>query len=190
MARLPARLEHPEREQPDRDGRERDQRPAPAARQRRERYGERGRERRTDVDAGRVDARREGRAIGKPLLDRDRHDRTGEADPHAERKREQDEQDGSRGSGPREPEEADEREAERDREPRPGATGQVGRRRREGSHAEHRDRPEQPRGRVRHVEVVLDLREQRADAHDLGAERNGPEKEREQETGAATGHGR
>ena len=56
-------------------------------------------------------------------------------------------------------------------------TREVSGHRREQAHAEHRDRAEQTDDGMRRVEVVLDLRDQRPDADDLGSEREGGEEE-------------
>ena len=164
-----------------RDGAEDEQRRPPTSRCARERYRHRGGERRADRDPGGVDGGGEARPVGEPLLDRDGQHRAGEAHPDADREREDDHGDGAGRDRARDAEEADQRERAR----RSPAAADPARQERGGrceqAHAEHRNRPEQAGDGVRDVEVVLDRRQQRADADELRPQRERRQKQRDQE---------
>ena len=78
----------------------------------------------------------------------------------------------------RDPEHADQRECRCERVPRAEALREEGSRRREQAHTQDGDRPEQAGNGVRHVEIELDRRDQRADADQLRTQRQRREEER------------
>ena len=166
----------------------RDQRPAPAAEHRGERHRERRRHGRAHLDPGRVDARPGRGALGHGLADRERRERV--AEPHADPDRpgEQHDEPGARHDRAEHPEDADQRERRSSSRGVCRAGREVRGDGREEPHAEHGDRPEQPDERVRGVEVVLDLVDQRADADDLRAKRERREEQpRERDDRPAAG---
>ena len=164
----------------------RDERPAPAAEHRRDRHGERGRDGRAELDARRVDARPGGGALGHRLAHDERRERVPEPHPDAHGPGEQDHEPGARRDRAEDAEEADQRERDRHRAPRSEPRAEVRRDRREEAHAEDGNRPEQADERVRGVEVVLDLLDQRADPDDLRTQRERRQEEpREGGDGAA-----
>ena len=172
-------------ERAERDARDRDQGAAPAVEPARERDGQGRRARRSDLDPGRVDAGAERGPLLEVLLDRDRGDRVAEPHPDPDGPREEHDEPGRRHRRPEHAEDADQRESDRHRPARPDPRGEVGGDRREQPHAENRDRAEQADDRVRGAEGVLDRRDQRADANDLGAQRQRGEKERDERRGGA-----
>ena len=90
---------------------------------------------------------------------------------------EQDDEPHARPDRPQEPGGADQAECSGDGHGGADPTREIPGHRCEQPHAEHGDRPQQPYDGVRRVEIVLDLGDQRADADDLGAQRQRREEE-------------
>ena len=103
--------------------------------------------------------------------------RVADAHPHADAPRQEHDEDGARRERAEHAEGADQREADRHRAPRAEPGREVGGDRGEEPHAEHGDRAQEPDEGVRGIEVVLDVVDQRPDAHDLRAQREGGEEQ-------------
>ena len=110
-----------------------------------------------------------------------------ESDAHAER--EGDDAGCAGRSRPGQPEDGDPGQAGSDSESGTDPAGEQGAGRREQPHAENRDRAQQPCHRMRDVEIVLDPRDQRADANQLGAQRQRCEEEARKQRHAPSAHG-
>ena len=158
--------------------------PAPAAEQRGDRHGECGRHGRAELDPRRVDTRPGGGALRHRLPHHERRERIPEPHPDADGPREQDHEPGARRDRAKDAEEADQHEGDGHRAPCPEPGAEVRGDGREEAHAEDGDRPEQADERVRGIEVVLDLLDQRADPDDLR-----PQRERRQEEPREGGDG-
>ena len=168
--------------------RQRDQGAPPASEDGGERHRDRRRDGGTELDPRRVDAGARRRLLRHGLADGERRERG--SDPHADPDppRQEHHEPRARRHRAQDPERPDQREPDRHRAPRAEPGGEVGGDRREEPHAEHRDRAEQPDERVRRVEVVLDVVDQRPDADDLRPQRErGEEEAGEGRSGGATG---
>ena len=166
--RLAAPLQHDPRDGDDARGdREGDQRAAPPAENGGERHSDGRGDGRAELDPRRVDAGSRRRALGHGFPDGERRRRVADAHPDPERQGQRDHEPRARDDAAQDPEHADQHEADRHREPCPEPCRERRADWREQSHAEDGDRPEEPRDRVRSVEIVLDLPDQRADADDL-----------------------
>ena len=177
VSRLGARQPEPQHGEPRRHDTEDEQRCAPTAREVGERDCGSSGDGRADRDARRVDPRCEAWTVGEALLHRHGQDRACDPHPDADREGQEDHPGRARRDRPNDAEDADQRQRQGDCPARPDPARDEGRRWSEEAHAEHRDRAEQAGNRMCDVQVLLDERQQRADADELWPQRQRSQKQ-------------